>query len=66
MTFGQTDDFGHHAVVDKLTPNDIQATILHLFGLDHQQLAFLYNGRQQSLTNGHPCRVVTEILERAT
>ncbi|MBI82603.1 MAG: hypothetical protein CMJ81_05350 [Planctomycetaceae bacterium] len=66
MTFGQTDDFGHHAVVNKLTPNDIQATILHLFGLDHQQLVFLYNGRQQSLTNGRPCRVVSEILERSS
>ncbi|MCA9155544.1 MAG: DUF1501 domain-containing protein, partial [Planctomycetales bacterium] len=39
-TFGETDEFGHRAVVDKLTPNDIQATVLHLFGLDPKGLTF--------------------------
>jgi hypothetical protein len=63
MTFGETDEFGHRAVVNKLTPNDIQATILHLFGIDHQQLAFRYNGREQVLTDGRECRLVREILQ---
>jgi hypothetical protein len=62
MTFGETDEFGHRAVVNKLTPNDIQATILHLFGIDYEQLTFHYNGREQALTNGRDCRVVREIL----
>ena len=62
MTFGETDEFGHRAVVDRLTPNDIQATILHLFGLNHEQLAFRYNNRDQHLTNQRECRVVREIL----
>ena len=62
MTFGETDEFGHRATVNKLTPNDIQATILHLFGMDHEQLTFHYNGREQLLTNGRECRVVHEIL----
>ncbi len=65
MTFGETDPFGHRATVDRLTPNDIQATILHLFGIDHQRLAFYYNSRQQWLTDGRQCRVVREILQRA-
>ena len=66
MTFGETDEFGHRAIVNKLTPNDIQATILHLFGMDHQALTFHYNVREQSLTNGRECRVVGEILERTS
>lgn len=63
MTFGETDEFGHRAVVNQITPNDVQATILHLFGIDHQRLTFLYNSREQRLTDGRQCRVVSEILK---
>jgi hypothetical protein len=62
MTFGETDEFGHRAVVDKVTPNDIQATILHLFGIDHRELTYFYNARKQQLTDGRDCRVVHEVL----
>ncbi|MEO2046356.1 MAG: DUF1501 domain-containing protein [Pirellulales bacterium] len=62
MTFGETDEFGHRAVVDKVTPNDIQATILHLFGIDHRELTYFYNARKQQLTDGRNCRVVHELL----
>ncbi len=65
MTFGETDEFGHRAVVDKVTPNDLQATLLHLFGLEHEQLSFRYNGREQQLTDGRECRIVREILANA-
>lgn len=64
ITFGETDEFGHRAAVNKLTPNDIQATILHLFGMEHKALTFRYNGREQVLTDGRSCRVVNEILRR--
>ncbi len=62
MTYGQTDEFGHRAVVDKVTPNDYQATVMHLFGLDHAQLIYDHNRQEQRLTNSRPCRVVREIL----
>lgn len=62
MAFGETDEFGHRASVDKVTPNDLQATLLHLFGLEHEQLKFRYNGREQQLTDGRECRIVREIL----
>ena len=62
MTYGETDEFGHRAAVNRLTPNDVQATILHQFGMDHSALSFRYNGREQLLTNGRECRVVKEIL----
>ncbi|MDA1050837.1 MAG: DUF1501 domain-containing protein [Planctomycetota bacterium] len=65
LTYGETDEFGHRAAVNKVTPNDLQATLLHLFGLEHEQLSFRYNGREQSLTDGRECRIVREILVNA-
>ena len=62
MTFGETDEVGHRAVVDKVTANDYQATLLHQFGLDHNQLVYHHAGRSQKLTNDRPARVVKEIL----
>ena len=62
MTYGATDEVGHKAAVNVVTPNDYQATILHLLGLDHSKLAYFRNGRAQSLTDGRPARVVKEIL----
>ena len=61
---GATDDFGYKAVQDRVSHTDYHATLLHLFGLDHERLAFRSAGREQSLTNGDPCRVVQEVLER--
>lgn len=63
MTYGETDEFGHKAVVDRMTPNDYQATVLNQFGLDHQKLEFEYNGQKKTLTNGRESRVVREILQ---
>jgi hypothetical protein len=60
--YGSTDEVGHKAAVDVVTPNDYQATILHLLGLDHTKLVYHHNGREQRLTNGQPARVIKEIL----
>ncbi len=62
MTYGATDEVGHQAVENVVTPNDFQATILHLLGLDHDKLVYHANGREQRLTDGRPARVVKEIL----
>jgi hypothetical protein len=62
ITFGQTDEVGHRAAVDIITPNDFQATILHLLGLEHARLVYHSSGRQQRLTDGRPARVVEQIL----
>jgi hypothetical protein len=53
---------GHRAVVNKVTANDYQATLLHLFGLDHNGMVYHHNGQQKKLTAGRPARVVTDIL----
>lgn len=62
MTFGETDEWGHKAVKDIVTHHDYHATVLHLFGLDHTRLVYRRAGRELSLTDGKPARVVTEML----
>jgi hypothetical protein len=63
MTYGATDEVGHKAVEDVVTPNDFQATVFHLLGLDHERLAYHANGREYRLTDGRPSRIVSEILD---
>jgi hypothetical protein len=48
---GQTDEVGHKAAVDRVSVNDLHATILHLLGIDHKQLTYRYNGRDFRLTD---------------
>ena len=62
MAFGKTDEFGHRAVENVVTPNDFQATLMHQLGLNHEQLVFIANGQEQVITNHRPARVVQEIL----
>lgn len=53
QSIGETDDFGVHAAVDRFDAHDINATLLRLLGLDHEKLTYLYQGRDQSLTDVH-------------
>jgi hypothetical protein len=62
MTYGETDEWGHHAVKDIVTHHDLHATLLHLFGLDHTRLIYRRAGRELSLTDSKPARVVRDIL----
>lgn len=62
MTFGSTDEFGHRAVENVVNHFDYHATLLHLFGLDSNQLVFKQNGRERTLINNPSARVVSEIL----
>ena len=61
FSFGETDDFGHHAIQDKVHMHDMHATILHLLGLDHERLTFRHAGRDFRLTDVHG-HVVKELL----
>ncbi|HEY2952990.1 MAG TPA: DUF1501 domain-containing protein [Verrucomicrobiae bacterium] len=49
--YGATDELGHKAVVDKVSVNDLHATVLHLLGLNHEKLTYRYNGRDFRLTD---------------
>jgi hypothetical protein len=48
---GATDEFGFRAAVDPIHVNDLHATVLKLLGLDHRKLTFLFQGREQRLTD---------------
>ena len=61
VSHGETDEIGFKAEVDKVHVNDIHATILHLLGLDHEELTYTYNGRSFRLTDVAG-RVIREIL----
>jgi hypothetical protein len=76
ITYGRTDDYGYNLAdadgnpisptKDKFTPgvvhvHDLQATLLHLMGIDHTQLTFKYQGRHYRLTDVHG-HVVHDIL----
>jgi hypothetical protein len=50
-SYGETDEIGHKAAVDKAHINDLHATILHLMGMDHEKLTYRYNGRDFRLTD---------------
>ncbi len=60
FSFGETDEFGHHAIRGKVHMHDWHATLLHLLGIDHEQLTFMRNGRPFRLTDVHG-EVVREI-----
>jgi uncharacterized protein (DUF1501 family) len=48
---GETDELGHKAVKDRVSINDLHATILALLGIDHTQLTYHFNGRNFRLTD---------------
>jgi len=51
MAYGATDDYGWHAVENKVHVHDLHATILHLMGLNHEKLTYRYSGRDYRLTD---------------
>lgn len=61
ISYGQTDEFGMDVVEDPVHVHDLNATILHLLGLNHEKLTYRHQGREFRLTDVHG-RVVNEIL----
>jgi hypothetical protein len=61
ISIGKTDDLGYSVVEDKTHVHDLQATILHLLGLDHEKLTFRFQGRDFRLTDVHG-HVIEKIL----
>ena len=59
--YGQTDPYGYNITQDPVHVHDLQATIQHLLGIDHERLTYKYQGRQFRLTDVHG-NVVKEIL----
>jgi len=53
VRLGKTDEVGYRVVEDPVTVHDLQATILHLMGIDHTKLTFRFQGRDYRLTDVH-------------
>jgi len=53
MTYGATDEYGYHAVENKVQVHDLHATMLHLLGMEHTRLTFRFGGRDMRLTDVH-------------
>ena len=60
-TFGETDDFSYNIVKDGVHVHDLNATILHLMGVEHTRLTYRYQGRDFRLTDIHG-EVVKKLL----
>ena len=59
---GETDEWGHKAVIDEVKHYDWHATLLHAFGLDHTKLNYKRNGLAATLTNDPGAKVVEKLL----
>jgi hypothetical protein len=60
--WGETDEFSYNIVRDPVHVRDLQATLLHLFGIDHERLTFKFQGLDQRLTGVEHASVVKGIL----
>ncbi|MBT5019901.1 MAG: DUF1501 domain-containing protein, partial [Planctomicrobium sp.] len=61
ITYGASDDLGVNAVENKVHVHDLQATLMHQMGIDHEKLTYKFQGRQFRLTDVHG-EVVHDIL----
>ena len=63
ITYGESDEVGHRAAENIVKPNDYQATVLKLFGIDHKNLVYLHNGQEQQLVVNSDARIVDDIIK---
>ena len=61
ISYGETDDFSYNITKDPVHVHDFQATLMHLFGIDHERLTFKFQGRRYRLTDVQG-KVVSAIL----
>jgi hypothetical protein len=62
IVHGETDEFSYNITRDPVHVRDLQATLLHQFGIDHERFTYKYQGLDQKLTGVEKARVVSEIL----
>jgi hypothetical protein len=61
QTIGATDEIGYYTIADRIHVHDLQATMLHLLGIDHLKLTYKFLGRNFRLTDVHG-NVVNKLL----
>ena len=62
IEYGQTDDYSYNVIEDAVHVRDMNATILHQLGIDHNRLTFPFLGLDQKLTGVEESHVVEDIL----
>ena len=62
VQYGATDDYCYNVVKDPVHIRDLNATILHCLGINHEQMTFKFQGLDQRLTGVEPARVVNQVL----
>lgn len=62
VSYGETDEIGFKAAVNKVGVRDFHATLLALMGLDHERLSYRFQGLDQRLTGVEKTRVVKEVI----
>jgi hypothetical protein len=62
LVYGETDEMSYNIVKNPVHIRDLHATLLHQLGIDHEKLAFKYQGLDQRLTGVVPAQVVKDIL----
>jgi uncharacterized protein (DUF1501 family) len=62
MAYGSTDEVGLRAAENPVHIRDLHATLLHILGLNHEELTYFHNGLDERLTGTTPARVIHEIL----
>jgi hypothetical protein len=61
MTYGETDEVGYAGIRERVHVHDLQATILHTLGMEHEKLTYHFQGRDFRLTDLYG-RVIKDIL----
>ena len=62
VVHGETDDFSYNIAADPVHVRDFQATILHLFGIDHERFSYRHQGLDKRLTGVEPASVVKAVV----
>jgi uncharacterized protein (DUF1501 family) len=62
QVYGETDDYSYNVTENPAHVNDINATVLHLMGIDHSKFTFKFQGLDQRLTGVEEQKVIRELL----
>jgi len=62
VVHGETDEFSYNVIKDPVHVRDLQATLLHLFGIDHERFTYKYQGLDQRLTGVDPASPVKAVI----
>jgi hypothetical protein len=62
MTYGQTDEYAYNIVENPVTVNDLNASILHNFGVDHERFVVKFQGLDNRLTGVEEAHVIEKIM----